>query len=45
MQNFNDDITFGVRWRKSITGAFFTFNEWKMHRKIRTVTALTAPEL
>ena len=43
--NIQDDGTFCVWWRKSLSGAIFSWNEWKLYRKIRTGTALTAYEL
>ena len=43
--NLHDDSTFSVWWRKSIAGAIFSFNDWKLYRKIRSGTALVAYEL
>ena len=43
--NLNGDSTFCVWWRKSIAGAFFSFNEWKLYKKVRTGTAIIAYEL
>ena len=43
--NLQEDSTFCIWWRKSFVGAFFSFNEWKEYRKIRTGTALVAYEL
>ena len=41
----NDDGTFCLWWRKSLAGAIFTFNAWKMYNKIRSGTAIIAYEL
>ena len=43
--NLHEDSTFSIWWRKSIGGAFFTINEWKEYKKIRTGTAMVAYEL
>ena len=43
--NLRDNSTFSVWWRKSLTGAIFSFNEWKEYKKIRTGTAIVAYEL
>lgn len=43
--NLHDDGTFSLWWRKSIAGALFSFNEWKLYNKIRTGTAIIAYEL
>ena len=43
--NLQEDGTFCVWWRKSLTGAIFSWNEWKLYKKIRTGTALIAHEL
>lgn len=43
--NLQGDGTFCVWWRKSFADAFFTLNEWKEYRKIRTGTALVAYEV
>ena len=43
--NLHDDGTFSLWWRKSIAGAIFSFNEWKLYNKIRTGTAIIAYEL
>lgn len=43
--NVNDDGTFCIWWRKSIAGAIFSWNEWKLYKKVRTGTALIAYEL
>ena len=43
--NLHDDGTFSLWWRKSIAGALFSFNEWKLYNKIRTGTSIIAYEL
>ena len=43
--NIEEDSTFTIWWRKSIAGAFFSFNEWKEYKKIRIGTAMVAYEL
>ncbi len=43
--NLNDDNTFSIWWRKSIAGAIFSFNEFKLYKKIRTGTPMIAYEL
>lgn len=43
--NLQEDSTFSVWWRKSFAAAFFSFNEWKEYKKIRTGTAMVAYEL
>ncbi len=43
--NLHDDGTFSLWWRKSILGAIFSFNEFKLYNKIRTGTAIIAYEL
>ena len=43
--NVNDDSTFSLWWRKSLKNAFFSWNEWKEYKKIRTGTAVIAYEL
>ena len=43
--NLHDDGTFSLWWRKSIAGALFSFNEWKLYKKIRIGTAIIAYEL
>ncbi len=43
--NLQEDETFCLWWRKSFAGAFFSWNEWKEYKKIRTGTALIAYEL
>lgn len=43
--NLQEDGTFCVWWRKSLGGAIFSWNEWKLYKKIRTGTALVAYEL
>ena len=42
--NLQEDCTFNVWWRKSLASAFFSFNEWKEYKKIRTGTAIVAYE-
>ena len=43
--NLHEDSTFSIWWRKSIAGAFFSFNGWKRYKKIRIGTAMVAYEL
>lgn len=43
--NLQEDSTFTIWWRRSIAGAFFSFNDWKEYKKIRTGTAMVAYEL
>jgi len=43
--NLQEDSTFSIWWRKSFAAAFFSFNEWKEYKKIRTGTAMVAYEL
>ena len=43
--NLNDDNTFSIWWRKSLAGAIFSFNEFKLYKKIRTGTPMIAYEL
>jgi len=43
--NIEEDSTFSIWWRRSIAGAFFSFNEWKEYKKIRIGTAMVAYEL
>ena len=43
--NLQEDGTFCIWWRKSLSGAIFSWNEWKLYKKIRTGTALVAYEL
>ena len=43
--NLHEDSTFSIWWRKSITGAIFSFNGWKRYKKIRIGTAMVAYEL
>ena len=43
--NIEEDSTFTIWWRRSIAGAFFSFNEWKEYKKIRIGTAMVAYEL
>ena len=43
--NLHEDSTFSIWWRKSITGAIFSFNGWKRYKKIREGTAMVAYEL
>lgn len=43
--NLHDDGTFSLWWRKSIAGAIFSFDEFKLYNKIRTGTAIIAYEL
>ena len=43
--NLQEDGTFCIWWRKSLSGAIFSWNEWKLYKKIRTGTALIAYEL
>ena len=43
--NINDDSTFSVWWKQSISGMFFSFNVWKLYKRVRTGTALIAFEL
>lgn len=43
--NIEEDSTFTIWWRRSITGAIFSFNDWKEYKKIRTGTAMVAYEL
>ena len=43
--NLAEDSTFSIWWRKSLANAFFSWNEWKAYRKIRTGTAIVAYEL
>ena len=43
--NLQDDNTFCIWWRKNLANAFFSWNEWKEYKKIRTGTALVAYEL
>ena len=43
--NIQEDSTFTIWWRRSIAGAFFSFNEWKEYKKIRIGTAMVAYEL
>ena len=43
--NVGEDSTFSIWWRKSISGAIFSWNEWKEYKKIRTGTALVAYEI
>lgn len=43
--NLNDDNTFSIWWRKSLAGAIFSFNEFKLYKKIRIGTPMIAYEL
>lgn len=43
--NLQEDGTFCIWWRKSLGGAIFSWNEWKLYKKIRIGTALIAYEL
>ena len=43
--NLQEDGTFCIWWRKTLSGAIFSWNEWKLYKKIRTGTALIAYEL
>ena len=43
--NVQEDSTVSIWWRKSFAAAFFSFNEWKEYKKIRTGTAIVAYEL
>ena len=43
--NLNEDNTFSIWWRKSIAGAIFSINEWKMDKKVRVGTPMIAYEL
>lgn len=43
--NIEEDSTFTIWWRRSIAGAFFSFNDWKEYKKIRIGTAMVAYEL
>ena len=43
--NLNDDGTVSIWWRKTLSGALFSFRDGKLYRKIRTGTALIAYEL
>lgn len=43
--NLQEDGTFCIWWRKSLSGAIFSWNEWKLYKKIRIGTALIAYEL
>lgn len=43
--NLNEDNTFSIWWRKSIAGALFSFNEWKLDKKVRVGTPMIAYEL
>ena len=43
--NLHEDSTFTIWWRRSIAGAFFSFNDWKEYKKNRIGTAMVAYEL
>lgn len=43
--NLNDDNTFSIWWRKSLAGAIFSFNEFKLYKKVRIGTPMIAYEL
>lgn len=43
--NLQEDGTFCIWWRKSLANAIFSWNEWKLYKKVRTGTPLVAYEL